>query len=61
MALPTSGRRSSSTRPVCFLIWNTLSSTRSPTKWRTEAFSTSASVLFTRGSWKPSRRYIVIG
>jgi predicted ATPase len=39
----------------------TLSSTRSPTKWRTGACFTSASALFTRGSWKPSRRYIPIG
>ena len=49
-ALLTSKRRSSFTRRVSFLIWNTLSSTRLPTKWRTEAFSTSASALFTRGS-----------
>src|SRR6266511_1809820 len=60
-ALPVSKQRSSFTRPVCFLIWNTLSSTRSPTKWRTEAFSTSASALCTRRSSKPSRRYILIG
>ena len=35
-ALPISKGRSSFTRRVCFLIWNTLSSTRSPTKWRTQ-------------------------